>query len=130
MPQLPPVGIRGQEVHLVSSERTDTRLYDISRWEDRVSCGTQRMELNDEEAVFFYDSCCVEVVKREPYAHMGSVEVSQEFKCCVSVSTDQATIRPGCGCNRPLTEEISHELQRLEIEVGICERPMDIDEHG
>ena len=50
---------------------------------------------------------------RTPYAQLGAVEVSKECRCCVSVSTDHVRIRPGCGCNRLLTEEISHELQRL-----------------
>ena len=53
------MGLRGQEVHLVSSERTDHRHYDITRVDEQLGCGQHLMELNDEEAVFFFNSPCM-----------------------------------------------------------------------
>lgn len=122
LPQLPPAAAeRGQALHLSASEQMDRRVFDITNMFEMVCCCLQKtnLELNDEEAIFRKQSCCVKAVRREPYAQLGSVEPARLFcGLCVNVQTDQNLVCPGCGCNHHLTETISAELQNRKVKRG------------
>lgn len=121
-PQLPPAAAeRGQALHLSASEQMDRRVFDITNMCEMVCCCLQKtnLELNDEEAIFRKQSCCLKGVRREPYAQLGSVEPARLFcGLCVNVQTDQNLVCPGCGCNHHLTETISAELQNRKVKRG------------
>ena len=102
-PHLPPVSAeRGQALHLSASEQMERRVFDITNVFEKICCclQTTSLELNDEEAIFRKNSCCLKAVRREPYAQLGSVEPARAFfGLCVNVQTDQNFVCPGCGCD-------------------------------
>lgn len=121
-PRLPPSEDRpGEGMHFQASEMLDTVAFEITTNLERWCLFGQRstLELNDEEAVFTRESCCLKSRRREPFAQLGSVEPAQ---CCcggcVMVETDQNMISPGCGCSYAQVSEIAAELQHRKVKRG------------
>ena len=111
-PRLPPMSAeRGHALHLSASEQMERRVFDITNICERICCclQTTNLELNDEEAVFRKNSCCIKAVRREPYAQLGSVEPARLFcGLCVNVQTDQNLVCPGCGCDHRFWMDCGH----------------------
>ncbi|CAE7028004.1 unnamed protein product [Symbiodinium sp. KB8] len=120
VPTLPPSGRDGQTLHANASEQMDTKHYSIVNCFDQVCCCmSHKLELNDEEAIFRMSNCCMQMISREPYAQLGSVEpISGCMGLCKTVHTDKNHICPGCGCSHPLVNEIATELQHRKVKRG------------
>jgi len=120
VPTLPPSGRDGQTLHANASEQMDTKHYSIVSCIDQVCCCmSHKLELNDEEAIFRQSNCCMQMISREPYAQLGSVEpVSGCMGLCTSVHTDKNHICPGCGCSHTLVNEVATELQHRKVKRG------------
>ena len=91
---------------------------------------SHKLELNDEEAIFRMSNCCMQMISREPYAQLGSVEpISGCMGLCKSVHTDKNHIWIGCGCSRPLINEIATELQHRKVKRGNIAQIRMQDDH-
>lgn len=108
---------RGSGIHIQSSERLDTRQWNITNFTDRICrcCQSVNLELNDEESLITRHGPCCRSIVREPYAQMGSVEKASVCCVCASAQTDHAVISPDCGCSSGVVNEIAHELQRRKV---------------
>lgn len=112
---------RGKGIHYEASRVFDTMHFDITN-AFGVICGCclrTTLELNDEEAIFRFRSCCAQATRREPYAQLGSVEPG-EICCgiCTTLQTDQNFICPGCGCSNGLVTTVANELQERKVKRG------------
>ena len=131
VPTLPPSGRDGQALHANASEQMDTKHYSIVNCFDQVCCCmSHKLELNDEEAIFRMSNCCMQMISREPYAQLGSVEpISGCMGLCKTVHTDKNHICPGCGCSHPLVNEIATELQHRKVKRGNIAQIRMQDDH-
>lgn len=122
VPTLPPHSDKDKAIHLISSEKVDTKSYGITNYCDFVECccQTENLELNGEEAVFTKSSCCLKSRRREPYFSLASVEPSENCcGVCKTVATESNIVSPGCcGANTALVEEIAGELQQRKLKRG------------
>ena len=110
----------------------EEKKYDVTdNWE--AGCGmiftfgtigwtTRHLTLEADEAVLKTDNFCCHTVQKRPYAQLGSVDSAQECGVCWSVksdiSGDTGAIKPACGCEQALVEEIIAELQARKIGRG------------
>lgn len=84
-------------------------------------CLTQKLYLDDEEAVLKTSNCLGKAEKRLPYGELGSVEELKAFGCYASFRSDlspvdpathqKMPISPGCGCSTGLVHRIVTELK-------------------
>lgn len=96
--------------------------FDVSAYAAKFcACLTQKLYLEDEEAVLKTSHCMGTSEKRLPYGELGSVDEITAWGCFASFKSDlspvdprtnkKMPITPGCGCSTGLVHQIVTELK-------------------